>query len=143
MRFIRLTSSLLMVAALAAALAGTACNKNDKKGDPHSKANIDPKIEKGESMAATAHEGWWCQEHGVPEEICSICMSQAAAKKKFKDNGDWCKLHDRAQSQCFKCDPSLYEKVFVPIHVAKTGKKPERPPETEFVDETKKKGTKT
>src|SRR5262249_22306162 len=68
-----------------------------------------------------------------PEEECSLCMSEASAKKMFKDKGDWCKLHDRAQSQCFKCDPSLYEKVFVPKHVAKMGKTPERPPEAEFV----------
>jgi hypothetical protein len=136
MRFLRLTSSLLMVAGVAFALVVTGCNSNDKKSDPHAKAKTDPKNEKGE--VKSAHEGWWCQEHGVPEEICSICMSEASAKKRFKDNGDWCKLHDRAQSQCFKCDPSLYEKVFVPMHVAKTGKKPERPAESEFVDETKK-----
>jgi hypothetical protein len=142
MRFLRLTSGLLMVAAIAFALAGTGCNKKDKSS-PQAKAKIDPMNDKGDGTAETAHAGWWCQEHGVPEEMCSICMSEAAAKKKFKDNGDWCKLHDRAQSQCFKCDPSLYEKVFVPIYVAKTGKKPERPPETEFVDETKKKETKT
>jgi hypothetical protein len=140
MRLFRQTGGLLTVTALSCALAGAGCNKNDKKEDPQAKS---PKGGVGESKSASAHEGWWCQEHGVPEEICSICMTETAAKKKFKDNGDWCKLHDRAQSQCFKCDPSLYEKVFVPMHVAKTGKKPERPPESEFVDETKKKETKT
>lgn len=42
------------------------------------------------------HEGYWCEEHGVPEEMCSICMSAAEAKNRFKDKGDWCQLHDRA-----------------------------------------------
>jgi hypothetical protein len=123
MRFLRFTS--LMALAIAFAVVGTGCNRDHK-----AKAKV----------AATAHVGWWCQEHGVPEEECSICMSEASAKKMFKDKGDWCKLHDRAQSQCFKCDPSLYEKVFVPKYVAKMGKMPERPLEAEFVDETKKKG---
>src|ERR1700730_9569321 len=135
MRLFRLKGGLLTVAAFSFALAGAGCNKNDTKGDPQAKT---PKSGVGEGKSASTHEGWWCQEHGVPEEICSICMSETAAKKKFKDNGDWCKLHDRAHSQCFKCDPFLYEKVFVPMHVAKTGKKPERPAESEFVDETKK-----
>jgi hypothetical protein len=44
-------------------------------------------------------DGWWCSEHGIPEEECSLCSSDAA--KKFKDKGDWCQDHDRAKSQCF------------------------------------------
>ncbi len=75
------------------------------------------------------HDGWWCQEHGVPEHICSLCSDEVASKSKKE--GDWCKLHDRAQSQCFKCDPSKYAK-FEAMHVAKFGKAPERPPESEF-----------
>src|SRR5262249_11807949 len=114
------------------AALGTGCNRDHK-----TRAKAEPRNAK--ENAKTAQVGWWCQEHGVPEEECSICMSEASAKKMFRDKGDWCKLHDRAQSQCFKCDPSLYEKVFVPKHVAKTGKMPERPPEAEFIDETKKK----
>src|SRR5437868_15317978 len=120
MRCLRLISTLLTVAAVAFVLAGTGCNRKDTKEDRQAKAKREPKNEKGEGKAVTAHEGWWCEEHGIPEEICSICMSEAAAKKKFKDKGDWCKLHDRAQSQCFKCDPALYEKNFVPMYVAKT-----------------------
>ena len=45
--------------------------------------------------------------------------------------GDWCKLHDRALSQCFKCDPSKYTK-YEAMYVAKFGKKPERPGQEEF-----------
>ncbi|HEY1065508.1 MAG TPA: hypothetical protein VGE52_05345, partial [Pirellulales bacterium] len=25
------------------------------------------------------HSGWWCAEHGVPEEICARCSSTVAA----------------------------------------------------------------
>ena len=64
-------------------------------------------------------------------------------QEDVQGQGRLVQLHDRAQSQCFKCDPSLYEKVFVPMYVAKAGKKPERPPEAEFVDESKKKDSKT
>src|SRR5437660_9624386 len=39
------------------------------------------------------HSGWWCAEHGVPEEICGQCSAKAAAELKKK--GDWCKEHDR------------------------------------------------
>lgn len=67
------------------------------------------------------HGGWWCAEHGVPEEECSVCSSQAAAK--FKEKGDWCEEHNRAESQCFKCDPSRAEK-FARLYEAKFGHAP-------------------
>jgi hypothetical protein len=142
MRSLGLPSSLLAVAAILLSVADSGCTKTEKS-TTQAKAKIEPKTVSGEAKGEAAHGGWWCQEHGVPEEMCSICMSEAAAKKMFKDKADWCKIHDRAQSQCFKCDPSLYEKVFVPMYVAKTGKKPERPPETEFIDETKREKGKT
>src|ERR1043166_4075832 len=103
-----------MTAGAAVVLSNTGCHERKKKkdGDAHTK-----------------HDGWWCQEHGVPEEVCSLCSKKAA--DKFKAEGDWCKIHNRAQSQCFKCDPSKYE-AFEEQYVAKEGKKPERPPEGEF-----------
>lgn len=107
------------------ALAGillTGCTPAEKK----SQAKADGKKE---FKMGTKHDGWWCQEHGIPEDICSLCSADAAAG--FKKEGDWCKLHDRAKSQCFKCDPSLYAK-YEAMHVAKYGKAPERPPEDEF-----------
>jgi hypothetical protein len=72
------------------------------------------------------HSGWWCAEHGVPEEECSMCSSTAAAD--FKAKGDWCETHNRAHSQCFVCDPSQAEK-FVKLYEAKFGTKP--PPAAE------------
>lgn len=84
-------------------------NKDDKDGD---------------------HSGWWCDEHGIPEHVCSMCSAKVAAE--FKKKGDWCKDHDRAKSQCFKCDPKLKDK-FAAQYRAKYGKEP---PPTE--DEEKK-----
>jgi hypothetical protein len=72
------------------------------------------------------HSGWWCVEHGIPEEECSLCSTRAAAK--FKEKGDWCEEHNRAESQCFQCDPSRAEK-FVKLYEAKFGEKPPLPTE--------------
>lgn len=84
-----------------------------------------------QEKAGWDHEAWWCMEHGVPEHICSLCLPEPEVTKKFKDAGDWCKIHDRARSQCFKCDPTKYRK-YEAMFEAKYGKKPERPPESEF-----------
>ena len=72
---------------------------------------------------------WWCQEHGVPEQLCSLCSDEVAAK--LKKQGDWCEIHDRAKSQCFKCDPSKY-KQFEDMYVARYNRKPEPPEKAEF-----------
>jgi hypothetical protein len=76
--------------------------------------------ESGES----AHSGWWCNEHGMPEEICAQCNSKLAAE--FQKKGDWCKEHDRPESQCFLCHPEL-EAKFAAQYEAKYGKKPPKP----------------
>jgi hypothetical protein len=68
-----------------------------------------------------SHDGWWCDEHGVPEEACALCDSKLAAE--FQKKGDWCKEHDRPDSQCFVCHPELAEK-FAAQYVAKYGKQP-------------------
>ena len=70
------------------------------------------------------HSGWWCAEHGVPEEECTLCSSQAAERAQAK--GDWCEEHDRAESQCFICHPDL-EAKFAARYEAKYGKKPPAP----------------
>jgi hypothetical protein len=70
---------------------------------------------------AADHSHWWCAEHGIPEEECSMCSAKVA--KTCKANGDWCEKHDRAKSQCFVCDPSLKEK-FAAKYRAKYGKEP-------------------
>jgi hypothetical protein len=68
-----------------------------------------------------AHDGWWCDEHGVPEEVCGQCSSKVAAD--FQRRGDWCREHDRPDSQCFVCHPEL-EAKFAAQYEAKLGKKP-------------------
>ncbi|HUY32376.1 MAG TPA: RND transporter [Pirellulales bacterium] len=70
------------------------------------------------------HDGWWCDEHGVPEEVCALCDSKLAAR--FKAKGDWCKEHDRPESQCFACTPEL-EAKFAAQYEAKYGKEPPKP----------------
>ena len=41
-------------------------------------------------------------------------------EKKLKAKGDWCKDHDRADSQCFVCHPEL-EAKFAARYEAKVG----------------------
>lgn len=130
----RFFGGMLAFAVAAFTFSSVGCNKaNDGakgKGDPKvaEKKADDKKEAKGGK-----HEGWWCEEHGVPEHMCSLCSDEVATK--LKKDGDWCKIHDRAQSQCFICDASKYAK-FEAMYEAKYGKKPPRPPESEF----KKKG---
>ncbi len=78
------------------------------------------------NAAVDDHSGWWCNAHGIPEEVCSMCSAQAA--KDFREKGDWCEEHNRAESQCFICDPSRAEK-FAKLYEAKYGKKPPAPAE--------------
>jgi hypothetical protein len=76
--------------------------------------------------AAHSHDGWWCGEHGVPEEECALCNSKLAAD--FQKKGDWCKEHQRPDSQCFVCHPEL-EAKFATRYEAKYGKPPPKPGE--------------
>jgi cobalt-zinc-cadmium efflux system membrane fusion protein len=71
-----------------------------------------------------SHDGWWCDEHGVPEEVCALCNVKLVADFKTKD--DWCKEHDRPDSQCFICHPEK-EAEFAAQYEAKYGSKPAKP----------------
>jgi hypothetical protein len=75
-----------------------------------------------------SHDGWWCDEHGVPEEVCALCNSKLVAG--FKAKGDWCSEHDRPESQCFICNPER-EAEFAAQYEAKYGKKPPKPEQTD------------
>lgn len=72
------------------------------------------------------HSGYWCPEHGVPEEVCALCNSKVAAD--FQKKGDWCKEHERPDSQCFICHPEK-EGEFAALYEAKFGEKPPKPTE--------------
>jgi hypothetical protein len=97
------------------------CGQATNDGGSEPAADASPEGEEG-----AAHAGWWCSEHGVPEEECSMCSAKAA--DEFKAKGDWCDEHNRAESQCFKCDPSRAEK-FAALYEAKIGEKPPQPTE--------------
>src|SRR5262245_52857919 len=71
-----------------------------------------------------AHESWWCDEHGVPEEVCARCNVKLVAD--FKAKGDWCKEHERPDSQCFVCHPEK-QAEFAAQYEAKYGKQPPKP----------------
>jgi hypothetical protein len=127
--FAKLCSALLVGSLVVFALSSVGCNQKTKEQVKMVANDHDADGKKEIAKGDAKHDGWWCQEHGVPEDICSLCSDEAAAK--CKKDGDWCKIHDRAQSQCFKCDPSKYAK-FEAMHVAKYGNAPKRPPEAEF-----------
>lgn len=65
--------------------------------------------------------GYWCVEHGVPEEVCALCDTRLAAD--FQKKGDWCEEHNRPDSQCFDCNPEAEQK-FIAQYEAKFGEKP-------------------
>ncbi len=73
------------------------------------------------SAEGHSHEGWWCDEHGLPEEKCAMCNLKLSAEMKAK--GDWCAKHDRPDSVCFVCHPEL-EANYIALYEAKYGKKP-------------------
>jgi hypothetical protein len=113
--------------------------KGDAKGTGGKGAEVAKKdgdakgteVAKGDSK----HEGWWCDEHGVPEAECSMCSAKVA--KECKAKGDWCDKHDRAKSQCFICDPKLRDK-YNAVYKAKTGKDMPEPTENGGKKEEKK-----
>jgi len=80
----------------------------------------------GDGHSAHDHSGWWCSEHGVPEEECALCDTSLVAD--FKAKGDWCEEHNRPESQCFLCDSSRFDK-FAARYEAKFGETPPQPTE--------------
>lgn len=99
-----------------AGLSFAACSKPSKEG-------VTAKAGATEA-AAHSHEGWWCDEHGVPEEVCAQCNTKLVAD--FKAKNDWCNKHNRPESQCFVCHPEK-ETEFAALYEAKFGKKPPKP----------------
>ncbi len=77
-----------------------------------------------DSADAQDHSGWWCNEHGVPEDVCALCDPRLVTD--FKAKGDWCQEHERPDSQCFACHPER-EAEFAAQYEAKYGKQPPAP----------------
>lgn len=115
MTFSKLTL-LAGITLLSISIAGCGNTAPVENGDKSAPKTADAHDEKGHD-----HSGWWCAEHGVPEEVCGQCNSKLAAE--FQKKGDWCKEHDRPDSQCFICHPEL-EAKFTAQYEAKYGKKP-------------------
>ena len=101
---------------VALCLSISACNKSNS-GTAAGPAAV-------KEVAEHNHEGWWCNEHGVPEEVCAQCSAKIAAD--FKSKNDWCDKHNRPESQCFICHPEK-ETEFAALYEAKYGKKPPKP----------------
>ena len=120
----RWMANLVVLTSFALLLSSIGCSQPAKIDNKPSDGKKD--IGKGD----TKHDEWWCQEHGIPEHLCSMCSAEVF--EQYKKEGKLCKLHpDRAEEQCFKCDPSRYKK-YEDMYVAKFGKKPEPPPPSEF-----------
>jgi len=51
-----------------------------------------------------SHEDW-CEEHQVPESLCTRCNPSLVAA--FKATNDWCAEHGLPETQCRACNPSL------------------------------------
>lgn len=93
-------------------------------GKPAAKSPVTAAPARETSSDGHSHDGWWCDEHGVPEDVCAQCNAKLVAD--FKARGDWCKEHDRPESQCFVCHPEK-EAEFAARYEAKFGKKPPKP----------------
>jgi hypothetical protein len=120
-RFETMIKVWMCVALVAGVPTVTGCGGDAQNGPAAASAKKAAEVAKAEGG-----HGWWCDEHGVKEEECSMCNPKVA--KAFQDKGDWCRRHDRAKSQCFICDPSLKDK-YAAEYRAKYGKEPPEPKE--------------
>jgi cobalt-zinc-cadmium efflux system membrane fusion protein len=105
----------LATAAAATAILLAACARSPELAPPAAT----------NATAGHSHDGWWCGEHGIPEEECAQCNSKLAAD--FQKKGDWCQEHNRPDSQCFVCHPDL-EATFAAKYEAKYGQPPPKRP---------------
>lgn len=96
------------------------------------------KKDTGDKKVEGDHDGWWCDEHGLPESVCDLCRKKFREAEKAK--GNWCE-HNRVKTSCFKCNPGLREK-YAAEYKAKFGKAPPATEDDEKKDEGKAKGTK-
>jgi hypothetical protein len=97
-------------------------NTGGEKKDKVVAKGGDPKVAPPEE---SGHD-WWCVDHGVKEEECSICQKEVF--KKLKPDEICPKHPDRAKAQCFICNPELMAKNAA-VYKAKYGKEPPEPKE--------------
>lgn len=119
MRSVSLTCRWLAIPVMVLGLAMyVGCSQSDREGD--SVAESDEHDHEHGEEGHSLH-GYWCVEHGVPEEVCAQCDSKLAAE--FQEKGDWCEEHSRPDSQCFIHHPECEDK-FIAQYEAKFGEKP-------------------
>jgi hypothetical protein len=92
-------------------------------GQPTAGDNKGKQVAKADSEEEDGH-GWWCDEHGVKEEECSMC--QKSVFRKLKPDEICPKHPDRAKAQCFICNPDRWEKSQADYR-ARYGKEPPEP----------------
>ena len=121
-----LAKNLLLTCVIAATYGLVGCAQSPAPEVVTAKQDDHAHGEHGHSHDKQGHsgDGWWCDEHGVPEAECGLCNAKLAAA--FKKKGDWCKEHDRPDSQCFVCHPEKLEE-YAARYEAKFGKKPPKP----------------
>jgi hypothetical protein len=120
--------ALSLFAALVLIIAGCGGGGSNKQSEADSKKDKDSQAQadKDKGGDKSAHEGWWCDEHGITEAECIMCSPNL--KQEAKANGDWCK-HNRAKSQCFACNPKLKDMYAAKYRAKYPGKEP--PPVTD------------
>lgn len=137
---VRAALAAMMVAGLIVAGCGQPGDKDKPKADKADKAKAEgdkakeTKVAKEEEKGK--HEGWWCDDHGIPEKECSLCSQ--AVEKEAKAKGDWCNKHNRALSQCFYCNPDR-RAFYAAQYKAKYGKEPPSIPEFDEKKDKKEK----
>ncbi len=91
---------------VAACVLAAACSKQEPGGAPSAKASAGPAASAHASAGVKpgSHEDW-CEEHQVPESMCTRCNSSLIPA--FKATGDWCQEHGVPESQCKQCNPKL------------------------------------
>ncbi len=93
------------------------CDKAEQgatTSEPAAQANHDDHAHGADEPAAVGHAAAgfepgshedWCEEHQVPESMCTRCNPTLVAG--FKATGDWCDEHKMPESQCLACNPDL------------------------------------
>ena len=90
--------------------AAAGCSQKDQTAAraPESTAPVTTGADQGTDHAAGITPGSyedWCDEHAVPETMCTRC--DPSLIPAFKAAGDWDEKHGLPKSQCLKCDPTL------------------------------------
>lgn len=103
-----MTKRILAYLTLTALTGLPACKKNEPAATgaaaPSTSAAAGAERHAPAGVTPGSHEDW-CQEHEVPESLCTRCNPSLIPA--FKATGDWCVEHGLPESQCKLCNPNL------------------------------------